>query len=53
MATSSLAQRLVSHPHLTQSSQGLNVIRPTALPTTALLLAIADTIVSNVRIDLW
>ncbi len=52
MARSSIAQRLLSRPHLTNSSQGLNVIRPTALPTTALLLAIAGTIVSNVRVDL-
>ncbi len=48
MATSSKAQRLLSHPHLTQSSQGLNIMRLIALPTTALLLAIAGTIVSNV-----
>ncbi len=53
MATSSEAQRCLSHPHLTQSSQGLNVMRLSVLPTTALLLAIAGTIVSNVRVDLW
>ncbi len=48
MATSSGAQHLLSHPYLTKSSQRLNVMRLIALPTTALLLAIAGTIVSNV-----